>query len=96
MTEEQLLGLVTELAAWLGILAYHTRDSRRSAPGFPDLVLAGMSGCLFAELKSAYGRLSPDQVSWKYRLLTSGQTWYLWRPSDWEDKTIERALRSIA
>jgi hypothetical protein len=96
MTEDELLAAVLELAKWLRLLAYHTRDSRRSAPGFPDLVIAGPRGVLFPELKSARGRLRPAQVTWKYMLLASGQAWRLWTPADWADGTIERELRSIA
>jgi hypothetical protein len=96
MTEAELLELVTELAKWLGLLAYHTRDSRRSAPGFPDLVLAGRKGVIFAELKSPAGGLKPDQVTWKYMLLTAGQAFFLWRPADWESGLIQAELRAIA
>jgi hypothetical protein len=96
VSEDELLASVTDLAKWLHLLTYHTRDSRRSSPGFPDLVAAGPRGCLFIELKSDYGMLSPRQVDWKFMLLASGQQWRLWRPADWADGTIDRELRSIA
>lgn len=96
MSEEQLQASVLELAVALGVLAYHTHDSRRSPAGFPDLVLAGRRGVIFAELKSAGGAMRSEQVTWKYQLLASGQRWRLWRPADWTTKVIETDLREIA
>lgn len=96
MTEETLQASVLELAKAFGIRAYHTHDSRRSPAGFPDLVLAGRRGVIFAELKSAGGAMRPEQVAWKYQLLASGQRWRLWRPADWTTKVIEADLREIA
>ncbi len=41
-------------------------------PGFPDLVIAGPNGHLFAELKTAVGQPSPAQRAWG-RMLNLGQ-----------------------
>lgn len=97
MTEDDLLARVLELAAKLRILAYHPYDSRRStSPGFPDLVLAGRHGVIFAELKSGGGHMEPDQQTWRYQLLASGQPWKLYRPGDWTTGVIEADLKEIA
>lgn len=96
MTEKQLLAAVVELAGYLGIFVYHTHDSRRSEPGFPDLVLAGTHGMLFAELKSADGRMSRAQLAWRWRLMKAGSTWRLWRPRELESGEILRELKGIA
>jgi hypothetical protein len=97
MTEDDLLASVLELAAALHVLAYHTRDSRRStSPGFPDLVLAGRRGVIFAELKSAGGSMRADQLTWKYELLASGQKWRLYRPADWTTGVIKSDLKDLA
>ena len=50
---------VVDLARTLGWRVYHTYDSRRSQPGFPDLVLV-RERILFLELKSETGKLSHD------------------------------------
>ena len=75
-----------ELAGYYGYLCYHTHDSRRSAKGFPDLVLAKNGAVLFAELKTDIGVLSNDQIAWL--LATHG---VIWRPKHWE--IIEKSLK---
>lgn len=55
---------VIDLARALGWLVYHTFDSRHSAAGFPDLVLARGGRLLFVELKSEKGTLKADQLLW--------------------------------
>ena len=70
MTEAELLLAVKETAAVCGYLSYHTHDSRRSDPGFPDLVLVhprrprAESPIVFLELKSAKGRVTSEQAAW--------------------------------
>jgi hypothetical protein len=96
MTEADLLSSVRELAGILGLLTYHTHDSRRSEAGFPDLFIAGTSGVLFAELKSMTGKLTHEQTVWKWRLQAAGQPWVLWRPTDWYSGIIETRLKEIA
>lgn len=55
---------VEDLARVYGWRVYHTRDSRGSEPGFPDLVLVRPPRLIFAELKRERGRVSPTQQSW--------------------------------
>jgi hypothetical protein len=95
VTEAELLASVLQLCDWLGLLAYHTHDSRRSQPGFPDLVIAGVSGVLFRELKSVHGVVSGGQRRWLRRLAQGGADSGVWRPLDWPDR-IRAELEAIA
>ena len=79
------------VAAFLaaGWTVYHNPDSRRSSAGWPDLQLlkpAGPHGpaqLVFAELKTARGRLSRTQKAIAQALTDAGQEVYIWRPADW-------------
>ena len=55
MSEDELDDVIREACRVRGLLAYHTHDSRRSAPGFPDWVIIGPGGGIFRECK-AYDR----------------------------------------
>lgn len=88
MTERQFLDAVRDACRWARLLCYHTHDSRRSEPGFPDLVVVGPSGLLFRELKSERGRLTADQRQWLERLTEAGADASVWRPSAWPDQVL--------
>lgn len=106
--EEALQQHVLDCARLLGWLAYHTHDSRRSAEGFPDLVLVRPPRLAFAELKAwpegtAKGEPTAAQrvwldallhaVHWREQMSAGAFEVYLWRWPDWTDGTIERILR---
>jgi hypothetical protein len=106
MTERELQDNVIDLCKLLGLLVYHTHDSRRSEPGFPDLTICGKRNVLFVELKRQGGKLSKEQKLWgeavqrvsemsfpKYR---GGVLYFVWRPAEWRDGTIEDVLRAEA
>jgi len=70
---------VLELTGWR---VYHTYDSRRSAPGFPDLVCLKGQRLLALEVKSATGRVTPDQRAWLQALsIIPGVSAYVVRPA---------------
>lgn len=87
---------VVQLAELHGWRLYHTHDSRRSNPGFPDLVLVRDGVLIFAELKSETGRVSPAQTEWLAALehvereAPGVVSTHVWRPRDWH--TIEHIL----
>ena len=78
--QQRILDLA-RLRRWIG---YHTHDSRRSSPGFPDLVLLRDRRCVVAELKSQRGQLTKPQNDWleAFALVPSIEV-HVWRPSDW-------------
>lgn len=78
------------------LLFFHLTRPQKLGKGFPDLVIAGPGGVLYRELKMPGGSLSPEQVSWKWTLLTSGQNWAVWQPADLESGKIERELARLA
>lgn len=73
---------VLALARLYNWRAYHTFDSRKSPPGFPDLVLVRGNRVIFAELKTQRGRLSIDQSAWLEDLRATCAEVYCWRPAD--------------
>jgi hypothetical protein len=66
--ETRLQLQVIELANRLGFRAYHTHDSRRSEPGFPDLVLVKPPRVVFVELKVGRKQLTDSQKAWMFDL----------------------------
>jgi hypothetical protein len=91
MTHTQLQNQVMEVCKQLGNWRfYHTFNSKRSEPGFPDLVLVrphteSASGRLvFSELKTKGDRPTIPQQHWLDDLAHSvaGVETYLWYPSD--------------
>jgi len=95
-TEDDLLRSVRKLAGYCGYLVYHTRWSKGSEPGFPDVVLASAKHrrLIFAELKTATGKPTAAQLLWLDTLTATGTEAYLWRPADLADGTILATLTS--
>jgi len=86
MTEETFQASVIQVAKDTGWMLFHDYDSRRSAAGFPDLVMTRDGRTIFAELKSQKGRIRTEQKQWMAELeKTQGVEVYLWRPSDMDD-----------
>lgn len=85
LTERQFQAQVLDLARLFGWLCYHTYDSRRCAPGYPDLALCHpQRGYVLAELKTDKGRLKPAQRTWIEALRAAGVEVCVWRPRDFE------------
>ena len=89
---------VTQIADTCGWDAHHIRPGKYGntyktdgLKGMPDLILIGRrgQGIVFAELKTAKGKLSPIQEARIAQLLTNGCEVHVWRPSD-EDKVVKR------
>jgi hypothetical protein len=99
LTEKEFMAQVRQLAHLWGWRTYHTHDSSRSDEGFPDLVFVKCRRpghptprrAFYAELKTAKGKLRPEQNEWICDLRAAGEEVYIWRPSDWPE--IERVLK---
>lgn len=95
-SENGFMNWVIDYAHLQHWLVYHTHDSRRSQPGFPDLVLVRGKRIIIAELKTMRGRKRPEQREWLAALRTvaeasgSAVSVYLWRPANRAE--IERIL----
>ena|SRR3990167_674060 len=72
---------VLALAQLCGWKCYFTWTSIRSPAGFPDFCLV-RDRVLFAELKTAKGKVTPAQQEWLDALRAAGQEVYVWRPED--------------
>jgi len=82
MTERQLQEAIIAAARALGYLCYHVYDSRRSVPGFPDLVLLRGSRAIVYELKTERGRVRPEQHDWLAAFNAAGIPAKVIRPAD--------------
>ena len=96
MTEDALMGHIARLCKDLGLLAYHTRDSRRSASGYPDWHIVGPVGSLFRECKTEKGRVTAAQDEWLTGLRAAGHDADVWRPSDLVSGRIAQELTALA
>lgn len=83
LSEKQWQAQIVAEAKRFGWLVYHSWTSLNSAKGFPDLVLVHpRHGVVFAELKTATGRVTADQQRWLDLLSMAGCRVYVWRPGD--------------
>lgn len=102
MSERELDDAIYALAAGIDktpravLLAYHTRDSRRSLPGFPDWCFAGARGIMFRECKTQRGHLRLEQSRWLQVLRQAGADADVWRPADLLDGRIANELLHLS
>tara|TARA_R110000824_G_scaffold312168_1_gene499276 strand:+ start:508 stop:804 length:297 start_codon:yes stop_codon:yes gene_type:complete len=92
VTEKAFQADVIRVAKMLGWLCYHTFDSRRSASGFPDLVLV-RERILYRELKVGKNKLSPTQELWRDSIMDAGGDWAEWRETDMDDIVADLSRR---
>lgn len=88
MLEAQLQSAVLDVAERYGWLAYHTHDSRRSQPGFPDLVMVKRKRVLYVELKQSGKYPTAEQREWLQALYQADQEVGLWYPQDLQGNVV--------
>lgn len=97
MSERQLEKAIVQLAElrqwWVHTIADSRSLRSHTGGGFPDLALVRGPRLVFAELKSAKGRVRETQYEWLTKLQGAGAECYLWRPADWTNGAIEAILR---
>jgi hypothetical protein len=97
ISEKALSQAIVDYARRHGWMAYRTFDSRRSAPGFPDLVLVHPGHpdwpVVIAELKLEGEEPSAMQRLWLESLAHRRIETRLWRPSDWSSGRIDELIR---
>lgn len=87
ITEKAWMAQVIELAQRLKWAVYHTHDSRRSAPGFPDLVMLRDGRMIVCELKTLRGKLTDDQRFWldQFAQCDGVERVEVWRPNQLQE-----------
>ena len=84
--EKAFMEQIREIAIVSGWMTYHTHNSQRSEPGWPDLALYKDRRLVFIETKRQIGRVTPEQQTWIDALNTvdGAVQAYIFRPSDWD------------
>ena len=95
MSEKDLMAAVVAAARMGNWLCFHTFDSRRSAPGFPDLVLVRGLQALFVECKTERGRLTVEQRQWLDGLQQAGLRAFVLRPDGLDALLAELLARPV-
>lgn len=92
MKEKRWLAQVREMAEGFGWWVCHHYDSRRTTPGWPDLMLIRPPRLILAELKRHGEKATEPQARVLYLLgQCKGVEAYLWRPLDAD--RVEAVLR---
>lgn len=95
MSEAELFESVRAHLKAFHWMHFHTYDSRRSNPGFPDIIAVKPGRLLVIELKAERGRLTGEQELWLHELKLAGAEPHVWHPSDLSSGLIERVLRGL-
>jgi hypothetical protein len=101
ISEKMFTAQVIQLARWHKWRVAHFRPAmtkrgrwvtavQGDGAGFPDLVLARNGRLIFAELKSAKGKLTKEQIQWAVAI-EPGAAFFVWRPADLD--RIEEVLK---
>lgn len=85
VTEKAFQAAIVRYAREHHWLVYHTHDSRRSLPGYPDLTLVRNGICIWSELKVDGAQPTLQQAHWLRALGEVRETAaFLWTPDDFE------------
>lgn len=99
MSEAELDESIRDAAKLFRLRVFSIRQSKAgvvTSRGWPDLVIVGPGGVIWRELKTEHKEPTDDQIAWGDALTQAGQSWAVWKPSDWINRTIEAELRQLA
>ena len=98
MNEAQQLMFIASRCAENSLLWHHCNDSKRctGSAGMPDVIIVGVRGMLFRELKTGIGRRSAKQTEWYWNLKAVGADVGTWREDDFNNGTVEREIAALA
>lgn len=77
------------------VVHVHACHDVRVQRGFPDLVLIGVRGILFRELKVGTDSLSSEQRALGYKITAAGGDFAVWTPEHLGGGTVLRELGRI-
>lgn len=83
--ESEFQSLVVAEAKTRGWKVYHTFDSRRSEPGFPDLIMIRGRRKIAAELKMSGNKPTAAQLDWLSAFHRAGDEIAVWYPHQWAE-----------
>ena len=84
-SEKDFQAAVVKLAISHGWKVYHTYDSRRSEPGYPDLTMLRGRSIVVAELKVEPNKPTAAQEKWLAAWKLTDAEVYVWYPSSWRE-----------
>ncbi len=104
ISERDLQNAIVDAAHLYGYDVFHARPALSKkgwrtpvaydGKGYPDLTMVGNGRVIFAELKSARGKLEREQEHWlegleKVAQVTDHVRVCVWTPADWPDRVLE-------
>jgi hypothetical protein len=92
MSEKALMQAILDCARLLGWKCIHHYDSRRTEPGWPDIVCVRGDRILAMECKTERGKATKAQLDWLLALNEAGVVSLIVRPDDWLEGRVEEVL----
>jgi hypothetical protein len=98
MTHDELAAEIQHRAGSRGLLSHYCQRSTtcKGSRGMPDLIIAGIHGVIFVEIKSIGEDPAPDQATWIYTLRAGGQDAYVLRETDLSNGSLNDLLAKCA
>lgn len=98
MTHDEMVAEIQRRATARGVISHYCGRAERchGDRGQPDLMLAGLVGVGWMEVKTPADRLKPAQTAWMYMLKASGQRHYVIREPQLSDGTVDGILDTLA